>query len=37
MVMLRDKKLLKKYVDESDVIIPLQQSLDFLLVREIKT
>ena len=34
----RDKKLLKKYVDESDVIIiPLIQSLDFYIVREIKT
>ena len=32
----RDKKLLKKYVDESDIIIPLAQSLDSWM-REIKT
>ena len=37
MVMLGDKKLLKKYVDEVDIIIPLAAIVGFLLVREIKS
>ena len=33
----RDKKLLKKYVDEADIIIPLAKIVGFLFVKEIKS